>query len=163
MSSKSVAGHMTLEILYLIAGRESPYVSSYSRTPVTRKLGYLHRRGYVTGKGETYSLTQQGRDLLTEEIIWSLKIPTPQKWDKKWRMVLFDIPVKKLKQRNAFRARLKELGLVLYQHSVWVYPYPLEETVRSISDFYRISDCVLFAVAEQLNGEKKLRKQFGLM
>lgn len=162
MSSKSVAGRMTLEILYLIAGKESPYKSPYSRTPVTRKLGYLHRRGYVSEKGEMYSLTQQGRDLLTEEVIWSLKIPTPQKWDKKWRMVLFDIPVKKSKQRNAFRARLKELGLVLYQHSVWVYPYPLGGTVQKIASFYKISDCVLFAVAEKLNGEGKLRKEFNL-
>jgi len=153
---------MTLDILYLIAGKESPYAKDFSRTQVTRKLRYLDDRGYISTTDGSYALTKQGRDVLTEEKIWSLKISVPKKWDKKWRMVLFDIPAKKSKQRNAFRARLKELGLVLYQHSVWIYPYPLEETVRSISDFYLISNCVLFAVAEELNGEKKLTKQFGL-
>jgi CRISPR-associated endonuclease Cas2 len=76
-------------------------------------------------------------------------------------MVLFDIPVTKGKQRNAFRARLKDLGLVLYQQSVWVYPYPLEKTVRQISDLYKLSNNVLFVVAEELNAENKLKSKFG--
>lgn len=163
MSSKSAIAGMTAEMLHLVAGNESPYQNGgYSRIRTTRKLRDMYRDGYLHKAKHTYRLAPKGRYVLNEEKIWALKIPKPHKWDGKWHMVLFDIPVAKGKQRNAFRARLKELGLILYQHSVWVYPYPLEKIVRQISDFYRISSCVLFAVAEQLNGEDKLKQNFDL-
>lgn len=163
MSSKSAAGHITVELLYLIAGKASPYSrDSFSRAKVTRKLWDMCNAGLIVKNSNGYNLTAQGRGVCTEDAVWTLNIPKPKRWNRKWHMVLFDIPVKKSKQRNAFRARLKELGLVLYQHSVWVHPYPLEETVRTISEFYQISDCVLFAIAEEINGEKKLKQKFNL-
>jgi len=125
----------------------------------SRKLWEMRRLGYIT---KDHVVTNKGVQRLSEEKIWSLAIPRPARWDGKWRMVLFDIPAKKSRPRHLFRARLKEMGLVLYQHSVWVYPYPLEETVRAISDFYNISDCVLFAVAEKLNGGEQLARKFGV-
>ncbi|HVV39065.1 MAG TPA: CRISPR-associated endonuclease Cas2 [Candidatus Paceibacterota bacterium] len=119
-------------------------------------------RGYIKGGKGTYRLTTKGRHILNEENVWSLTIPTPPSWDKKWRIVLFDIPKDKRKRRDAFRLRIKELGLVLYQNSVWVYPYPLEETVRAIATFYHLSGCVSFITAEHISGEKKLRSYFNL-
>jgi DNA-binding transcriptional regulator PaaX len=161
MSSKSAAGRGAVELLYLIAGKKSPYIhASYSRAQVTRKLWDMRRAGHIVSKNTNHYISKRGQKLLTEDKIWALTIKKPKLWDGKWHMVLFDIPVKKSKQRNAFRAKLKELGLELYQHSIWVHPYPLEETVRAISEFYQISDCVLFAVAEKINGEKKLRQKF---
>lgn len=124
-----------------------------------RKFREMKRLGYISENGR---VDKTGKYLLSEEKIWSLTIPRPARWDGKWRMVLFDIPAKKARQRHSFRARLKELGLVLYQKSVWVYPYPLEKTIRMISDFYMISDCVLFAVAEKLNNGENLARRFGL-
>ena len=164
MSSKNSVARMTAEMLRCIAGNESPYErGGYSRTRTTRKLRDMYRDGYLHKAKHIYRLAPRGAALLNEEKIWALTIPTPKKWDGKWHMVLFDIPVTKGKQRNAFRARLKSLGLVLYQHSVWVYPYPLEKTVRHISDFYKISSYVLFAIAEELNGENKLKIKFNLL
>jgi len=136
--------------------------TSRERLKITRKLRALHSRGYLTKHGEHYIASRLALQAIDEERVWSLSIPKQKRWDGKWRMVLFDIPAKKERQRRALCARLKELGLCLYQHSVWVYPYPLEKEVRAISDFYKISDCVLFATAESLNGERRLRQEFRL-
>ncbi|MBC7836839.1 hypothetical protein H7X87_03625 [Acetobacteraceae bacterium] len=130
-----------------------------SRKQKTRKMWEMRRLGYITKENK---LTNKGRYAISEEKIWSLTIPRPARWDGKWRMVLFDIPAKKARQRHSFRTRLKELGLVLYQNSVWVYPYPLEKTTRAISDFYMISDCVLFVVAQEINNESQLKRRFQL-
>jgi phenylacetic acid degradation operon negative regulatory protein len=163
MSSKLESARMTLKMLLLIADRKSPYETGiYPRTLVTRKLRDMYRDGYLHKSKRIFRMAPRGNYFLQKEKIWALTILTPKKWDRKWRMVLFDVPVIKGKQRNIFRAHLKELGLVLYQHSVWVYPYPLGKTVRQISDFYKISNCVLFAVAEELNGENKLKEKFNL-
>lgn len=164
MSSKRAAAvgtrDLTVYLLTLIATNIEIADNLFnSKKQKTRKLREMRKAGYLT---KARTLTKKGRRTVDEGKIWSLTIPHPTQWDYKWRMVLFDIPAKKSSQRNSFRARLKELGLVLYQRSVWVYPYPLEETIRAISNFYMISDCVLFAVAEDINNASALRKHFNL-
>ena len=164
MSSKHAAARggreLTLLILKLLSKREEiPKELFENKKQQSRKLREMRRREYITPKNIP---TRRGEHLLNEEKIWKLAIPQPKQWDGKWRMVLYDIPAKRARQRNAFRTRLKELGLELYQHSIWVYPYPLEKIVREISDFYRVSDCVLFAVAQELNREHILKQKFGL-
>ena len=164
MSSKRAAAvggrELTLFLLRLLSEHRSIADDVFvSQRQKMRKIREMKRLGYITNN---HGLAKAGIILLNEEKIWSLSIARPARWDGKWRMVLFDIPAKKSRSRHSFRTRLKELGLVLYQNSVWVYPYPLEETIRAISDFYMISDCVLFAVAEKLNGEKSLERRFGL-
>jgi DNA-binding transcriptional regulator PaaX len=127
------------------------------------KLWYLKRRGYL-GRDDKkkYYLLPKARRALTEGKVWALTLPVPKHWDRKWHLVLFDIPADKRKRRDIFRLRLKELGLVLYQDSVWIHPYPTEETVRQIAEFYRLSNCVSFIVADKVTGEKSLRQQFKL-
>lgn len=126
------------------------------------KLWYLKRRELISGSRGSYRLLPKGRRVLHESEIWSLAIPTPPHWDGKWRLILFDIPTDRRKRRDTFRLRLKEMGLTLYQNSVWIYPYPLEETVRKVADFYKLSECISFIVAEKLTGEKRLRSHYAL-
>lgn len=172
MSSKHAAARGNKELLLFILSLIDENVKDrislttrlfpkYERTRVTRTLQYLREQKYLQGSNN-YTLTFRGRKTLSEERVWSLSIPTQKKWDSKWRIVLFDIPKHKQKRRDIFRLRLKELGLVLYQNSVWVHPYPLEETVRAVSDFYLLSDCVHFIVAEKITGESALLKHFNL-
>ena len=136
--------------------------SSAERIKIVRKLREMVRTGLLVKTSNGYVPGKKGREALNEEEVWALTIPRQEKWDGRWRMVLYDVPVRKRRQRNALRMRLQELGLVMYQASVWVYPYPLEKPVRAIAEFYGISDCVLFAIAERLNGEKHLQTHFDL-
>lgn len=126
------------------------------------KVWYLKHRGYLERNGKKYSLLPKAHQVLAEGKIWSLVIPTPKRWDGRWHMVLFDIPADKRKRRDIFRSRLKEMGLVLYQNSVWIHPYPLENTVGQLAAFYRLSSCISFVVAEKVTGEKKLCQHFKL-
>ena len=136
--------------------------SSAERIRVVRKLREMARTGLLAKTSKGYVAGRKGKELLNEEEIWALTIPKQEKWDGRWRMVLYDIPIRKRRQRNALRMRLQEMGMVMYQASVWVYPYPLEKPVNAIAEFYGVSDCVLFAIAERLNGEKHLRTHFDL-
>jgi DNA-binding transcriptional regulator PaaX len=160
MSSKRVAAQgskeLLLAILQLILDK-----SDMDRA-LSKKLRYMRYQGYIAKTGSRYSLTIKGEKILDEGRIWQLRIPTPKKWDGRWRLVAFDIPVDKRKRRDIFRTRLKELGLTLYQNSVWVYPYPLENVVGQISNFYKLSACVSFIVAEEITGEASLMKRYKL-
>src|SRR3989338_8914919 len=132
------------------------------RIKMVRKLREMAGAGLLIKTSKGHFIGKKGKKLLNEEEVWALTIPKQEKWDSRWRMVLYDVPVRKRRQRNALRMRLQEMGLVMYQASVWVYPYPLEKPVRAIAEFYGISDCVLFAIAERLNGEKHLQTHFDL-
>lgn len=170
MSSKGVAIRMfrgqvslTLQVLKLLGQGKSLESLPLTRVQVRRKLADMQKEGFVKEEKEgRYSVTYRGRSLLSEEKVWALEIPKQKKWDHRWCMVLYDIPAAKRKTRHVFREKLREMGLKLYQNSVWVYPYPLEEVVSVIADFYGLKGCVMFAVAERINGEKKLRQEFEL-
>lgn len=159
MSSKYAAARGSKELLVMLLSliEEGEEIDKKTYYP---KLRYMKRHKYIAVSGNTYSLTRRGRTILTERQIWNLTIPTPQKWNKKWHIVLFDIPVDKRKRRDAFRLRLRELGLVRYQDSVWLYPYPLEEIVTEIGSFYRLMRYISFVTAEKISSEKKFRRHF---
>jgi DNA-binding transcriptional regulator PaaX len=159
MSSKSAGAKAGKEILFQLMHLISK--GKFAEIPAS-KIEYFKRYGYIERSRETYTLTQKGRCVLTENKIWALSISTPKHWDKKWRIVLFDIPVDKRKRRDSFRLRLKELGLIKYQNSVWIYPYPLEREIAQIVEFYHLDSCVSFIVAESISEKEKLMRQFGL-
>ena len=85
------------------------------------------------------------------------------KWDKKWRVVIFDIPQELHKERVKLRQRLKSLGFSSLQKSVLVFPYPCEEEVGEVCNKLGVSDYVDILVAESPGSkEKELVKIFGL-
>jgi DNA-binding transcriptional regulator PaaX len=159
MSSKSAAAKgskdFLLELLNFVE------TGKWATIP-SQKLSYLKRYDYITPKRGGYTLTRRGRSTLSERQIWALTIPTPKKWDRKWHIVLFDIPVDKKRRRDTFRLRLKELNFTLYQNSVWVHPYPIDATVTKIARFYKLERCILFVTAEKISGENSLRKKYDL-
>lgn len=168
MSSKGAAGRATAEMFIAVLDflRQHPRSSREAITNAfphgAKQLWYLEQRGNVKRFGIHYELTQSGKQRLAEEYIWNLSIPVPKRWDHAWHLVLYDIPAHRARERDLFRLRLKAMGLVLYQGSVWIHPYPLEDIIRSISDFYLISKYVSCLTATQISGEHRLRKNFHL-
>jgi len=160
MSSKRAGAIVGRELLIYLLGTIAS--GSFKSADHPKQIRYLLRYGYLSDTSGCYQVTPKGKNTISEANIWKLTISTPKVWDGQWHLVLFDIPNDKRKRRDIFRARLKELGLILYQNSVWIYPYPLEETVQKVADFYRLSPCISFVVAEKVTGEKQLRKHFKL-
>jgi len=105
-----------------------------------------------TKKGQNYFLT----NLNSPE---NLK---KKKWDKKWRMVIFDIPESKKHLRNKVRDTLESLGLKKLQNSVWVFPYPIEDLVVILKANLEIGKDVLYVVADEIEYDKPIRESFDL-
>ena len=71
-------------------------------------------------------LTNTGEKRVKEFCFEELRIQKARKWDKKWRVLVYDIPTKPKvynNAREALRAKIKEIGFVQLQKSVWVCPY----------------------------------------
>ena len=110
----------------------------------------------------TITLTENGKRKALTYQINEMEIKKAQKWDKKWRIALFDIPEKKKKIREALRHHLKNLNFFEYQKSVFVHPYDCENEIEYIIEFYNIRKHVRFIVADSLDNELHLMHHFGL-
>jgi Phenylacetic acid-responsive transcriptional repressor len=92
---------------------------------------YLKRKGLIDveyrGNQMYFSLTAEGKKKAGKYKINDLKIKAAEKWDKKWRVLIFDIEDKHRAKREALRGKIKELGLYQLQKSVWVCPYEFKK------------------------------------
>jgi len=84
-----------------------------------------------------YTITEKGKEKIKKFIFDELSISTPKKWDEKWRLVIFDIPEKYKKAREAFRNKLISLDFYQCQKSVWIHPFSCESEIEFISVFNR--------------------------
>ena len=107
-------------------------------------------------------LTIDGRKKVREFMIDSLVIKQPKKWDRKWRVLIFDIPAdKKLNPaRNALRDKIKELGFAQLQKSTWIYPFPCEEEILFVAETYNITKYIEILVVEKLLHENLVKARF---
>jgi len=85
-----------------------------------------------------------------------------KQWDEKWRIVIFDVPEKIRKGRNALRSKLKELGFYELQKSVFVFPYECQKEIRFIIKFFRMEKYARYGVLSAIDNDADLRKVFDL-
>lgn len=99
--------------------------------------------------GIRITITPFGANRLLAHTANTITIPAMKKWDGLWRVVTYDIPKGKDKQRVYLSRRLKELGFKMLNKSLWVHPYECQDTVTIITDYLMISRYVsIFTVTE---------------
>jgi DNA-binding transcriptional regulator PaaX len=109
------------------------------------------------------SLTEKGKRKAGWLQIDALKIKRPKRWDKKWRLVIFDIAQLKRLYREAFRGKLKGLGFLPLQKSVWVCPFDCRAEIELLREFFGLSEKeVRLIVARDIGNDNFLKKFFKL-
>ena len=110
----------------------------------------------------TMVLTDKGKQKVITFNIDNMEIKKPNIWDKKWRIILFDIPEKKRQARDVLRETIKRLGFYEYQKSVFIHPYPCQDEIDYIVEYYEIRQYVRIVTATELDNEIHLRKIFNV-
>ncbi len=147
-------------------------VSTYHRritrakSKLMRALYYLESKKLVTlyqRKDKDFiKITKHGQKRISYFDLENLRLKTTNRWDKKWRLVVFDIPEDKKNTRDALARKLKEIGFFRLQDSVWITPYNCEEEVDYLKEIYNIRSFVRLALVEKLDGQEILERKFGL-
>ncbi|PIQ69388.1 MAG: CRISPR-associated endonuclease Cas2 [Candidatus Tagabacteria bacterium CG_4_10_14_0_2_um_filter_40_13] len=110
---------------------------------------------------EKIYLNEKGKNKWLQCQLRNLKTRKAKTWDKKWRIVLFDIPESKRKIRDALRKKLKNLGFLEFQKSVFIYPYPARDEINFIINYFNIEDNVYYLEAP-ISPDYNFRKHFNL-
>jgi len=112
----------------------------------------LKQSGYI----KTLKIKDKSAIMLTPkglERVFTIKIKSIEKKmraDKKWQMVLFDIPEKKRKQRNLFRKNLQYLGYKKLQKSIWVCPYGVLNETKDLIRRYKLDPHVELLLVKKI-------------
>lgn len=107
-------------------------------------------------------LTEAGKKKALEYNIDKIDIKIPSQWDRKWRIVFFDIPEKTRQARDALRSKLKELGFYEMQKSVFVFPFECRDEIDFIVEFFNIRPFVRYAEMINPTNEAQLKIHFDL-
>ena len=119
----------------------------------------------LTQKGDSLyiEITENGKRLIKNFDYDNIELPSRKKWDKKWHLVIFDIPEKKNKERRALSVKLKDLGFYPLQESVFIYPYDCRNEIDFVCSFLSVDRYVNYCVVDTLDQkEGDLRKFFNL-
>jgi len=175
---------MVKHILKVIAGigaiiiaSQSPYflkriVDSFFRHPklaskeLIKCFRALKYQGLVSVKKRNgrveIKLTPKGKEKLKFIEFWDLKLEKEKRWDKKWRIIIFDIPEKKYRIREMFRLKLKDFGFYQLQKSVWLYPYKCEKEIAYLRELIGARKFIKVIIAESLELDEKIYQYFSL-
>lgn len=108
----------------------------------------------------TIVLTGEGKQRCLTYRLDDMNIKPPKAWDKKWRVILFDIPEKRRKVRDALRHHLQRLGCYELQKSVFVHPFECRDEIDFIIEFFQARPFVRFIVAEDIDNALHLKQRF---
>jgi CRISPR-associated endonuclease Cas2 len=116
-----------------------------------------------TSQGRFLRLTEKGEQKLRQLENYNYQIEKPKKWDKRWRIIIFDIKEGRKGTREKLRLTLKSIGFVRLQNSVWVYPYDCEDLITLLKADFKIGKDVLYVIAEKIENDKWLKQEFNLI
>lgn len=130
-----------------------------------RSIRNLYRSRLISFKENqdgttTVFLNKAGEQLAITYNLNQMKLAKQNQWDGKWRIVMFDIPEKHKKARDAFRFHLKQLGLLEYQKSVFITPYPCAKEIEYLREFWRVKKFVRLLRADKLDNELHFKQLF---
>ena len=126
----------------------------YNPESVYRIIRRLEQEGLIKkSKKEKKThllLTNQGKRFIKEhrEAVRG----SPHSWDKKWRLVVFDIPEEKRKLRDYLRRYLKTLGFGKVQRSIWISPYDFSGIIQRYARKLKLSNYIFQITADKFKG-----------
>lgn len=140
----------------------------WHRNQMRAALERLRRRRlveFVQQRDETsIVITERGKQRLRKFEFEAVSAAPPGRWDEKWRLVMFDIPERRKRERHHFREKLIQLGFFPLQKSVWVYPHECHDEIDFVCHFLGIDRWVHYIETPALGqAEGRVRRHFGLL
>ena len=110
----------------------------------------------------TIVLNEDGKERALTYQVRKIRVSRPNIWDKKWWVVLFDIPEHDRESRDAFRDHLDDMGFLCLQKSVWVYPFNCKNEIDFIVESLAIKKHVRLIIADHIDNVEHIKQFFNL-
>src|SRR3989344_2387703 len=171
----AVLAAVGLSGLLLVAMAAPNAIQLLGKTPIGKRfkdqtrttLSRLANEGLIRfeeRRGKRYArITEKGRRVLAfEQQKKALQAQTKKRWDRRYRIVIFDIAEARRSIRIQLRETMRSAGFVRLQDSVWVYPYDCEDFTALLKADLHIGREVIYIIAESIENDGWLREHFNL-
>ena len=138
--AEAVVNNLSKEIAEHLASKDKE-IHSETR----RLLYYAKRKGYINQHLQT---TRAGEERLKKISYETIEMSGT--WDKKWRMVMYDVPEELHGARDQIRRLLKQLGFVQLQASVWIHPLPCLDQFEQIRKVSNLENALILVETSDL-------------
>ena len=128
------------------------YERKKAKRQFSQFVNYLKKKGYIKIK----NLKEKRGVIITKKGINKVlvaKIKSKERKrrnDKKWQMIIFDIPEKKRHLRDLLRENLHFLGYRMLQQSIWVCPYNVFKETEAFIREYSLDQYVKLFLIEEI-------------
>lgn len=141
------------------------YSKMYNLWSLRRTIRRLQKQKMATideqNGQQVIILTEKGKKKIFNVALDELKLAKQEKWDGKWRLVIYDISEGK-KIRNIIRRNLEGLDFLRLQESVYLTPYPCREAVDILRLNYNLEDEIRILEVYKIEFDRAYREYFGL-
>lgn len=146
---KSVDGYVRFEDFTHHSYRYLHGYHDLKKASLSQAIKRLREQGFielVDDKELILRLTDSGKD----RALWKKMMVGNTKWDGKWRLVIWDIPEKRRLARDLLRFKLKQLGFVQWQKSVWASKVNCTKVLRDFIRKTGIEDWVMVVESDNI-------------
>lgn len=152
--------------------RTGRYKRYFQAENIEKKMSEFSSRSYfryqkIAPQEYSVTITKKGRKLAQKFALQNFKLHLEKAWDGKWRIITFDINRKNSGARDALRLKLRQIGALAIQESVFVFPYDCYKEIIFWASFYRVEKCIYYLEVSKIFNEDhpietNLKKSFGL-
>lgn len=146
---KSIDGYIRFEDFAYHHYRYKYGIPELKKSYFAKAIKRLREKGLIDCVSDNelaMRLTDSGKD----KALW-LKIKNgDEKWDGKWRLVVWDIPEKRRQARDLLRFKLKQLGFKQWQKSIWASKVNCTEVLRNFIRQVGIEDWVMVIESDNI-------------
>lgn len=127
-------------------------------------IGRLIIKGHLRRNAKGFlDITNAGsRHLALEQARAAAPARAKRRWDKRYRLVMFDIPQRRKGMRDRLRMFMNDFGFLRLQDSVWISPYDCEDLIALVKVELRVGKDVLYAVVDQIENDGWIKKHFNI-
>ena len=140
--------------------------SSKDRFKVRRSINKLQKKKlvviYEKDGMDVVEITKEGEKKILKYKLEEMKILRPKKWDGKWRIIIFDIPEKFKKARNALSKKISDMEIYPLQKSVFVCPFSCRDEIDFIGEFFNVRKYIYYIEADKVGKDKTLRDFYNI-
>ncbi len=129
------------------------------RTIHRQILSRLRKDKLIESVNGSYRVTKLGKNYVTT-LIKKIKGDQKIRWDHLWRVIIFDIPETRKKDRALLRRLMYSTGFRKLQASVWISPYPIPRDFNEVLWEHRLKKHILYLLVKKIDYNPALHKIF---
>ncbi|MBI2040295.1 hypothetical protein HYT18_04415 [Candidatus Microgenomates bacterium] len=107
-------------------------------------------------------ITNQGRQKIIKFALDELEIKKPKIWDRKWRLISFDLPEKLVRIRKILVEYLIAWGFYPLHKSVYLHVYPCLKEVDFLREYLGVSKYIRVFVVSTVENDEIFKDYFGV-